>query len=57
MPKIPKKQVISKPHPGTKPDILKIEENWENAVKTYFGQKNRLEDGQSAYDLFIIMYS
>jgi len=39
MPKIPKKQVISKPHPGTKPDILKIEENWENAVKTYFGQK------------------
>jgi hypothetical protein len=34
MPKIPKKQASNKPPPGPKPEMLRIEGNWQEAVKT-----------------------
>jgi hypothetical protein len=39
MPKMPKRQVSSKPVPGPQPDHLKIEGGWQEAVRPPFGKE------------------
>jgi hypothetical protein len=39
MPKKPKKSLNSKPPPGLKPEMLGIEGNWQDAVKTPLVEK------------------